>query len=472
MDECKKLGIKTSSQAIAENVQKVMEFFFLGKSHSGKIFSLKSCNKIIPNKVPIQKSQLLEDIENFSDERVEQEGPMVVSCDGKYLAELSEALKESYLVVPASDLNSCSFAKGLSSIMLQDRCTIFFETSGLRKTGTARLKLVLEGILSLFDNRVRIVLYGKSCLEELCEKRFEKTSSFQNRVLLSSTPENNPISSPFFHSELKVLQDEVRKLKLEKLELENSVKSLHEHSEALKIDHTKLETKVNEEVIHNIELKKERDYYINLHKDAEKLCSTLKLENEQLKAKTEESRIEYEADAKDKKFWILALQVENESMLEKLQNIRCDISRNQDTKHVQTDNIEMEDKVTEPSCNEMIATCESGRKALIDNQCQTKKVIIADSYPTYLIQKIENDPSYAYMDKVDSCIKNLSYTTEFIKKTDTDVCCQVKITKGSRIIEYQNLLNFEGEGTDIFKAKEDAFKAFISALKDEAEKTI
>ena len=82
MDECKKLGIKTSSQAIAENVQKVMEFFFLGKSHSGKIFSLKSCNKIIPNKVPIQKSQLLEDIEKFSDERVE-DGPMVVSCDGQ-----------------------------------------------------------------------------------------------------------------------------------------------------------------------------------------------------------------------------------------------------------------------------------------------------------------------------------------------------------------------------------------------------
>ena len=56
---------------MAESINKVMEFFFFGKSHKGKVFTIKSKNMMVMKKGGDSKCELLEEI-------VDAE---VVSCD-------------------------------------------------------------------------------------------------------------------------------------------------------------------------------------------------------------------------------------------------------------------------------------------------------------------------------------------------------------------------------------------------------
>ena len=50
--ECKQLGIRSNGKSVAEQVQKIMDFFFLGKSFHGEVFTKKSRNRV----VTVQKS--------------------------------------------------------------------------------------------------------------------------------------------------------------------------------------------------------------------------------------------------------------------------------------------------------------------------------------------------------------------------------------------------------------------------------
>ena len=133
----------------------------------------KSTSKFVSSKENAVNCELSENIELFSDTRVE-EYPMVISCVDAALRDICEGTTEPCLIVPSSDLNSGHFGKELGTILLKEKTHIFFGTSGLSKQGKERLDAIVGEAKVLFDNRLRIILYGNSCLEELAEKRFQK----------------------------------------------------------------------------------------------------------------------------------------------------------------------------------------------------------------------------------------------------------------------------------------------------------
>ena len=166
------MGIKVSKDLITSCIKKVMDFFFVGKSFKGKLFSKKAAAKVIYKKRrQLINSDIMDKVSNFCDQRGE-ESPMVVSCDENVSKELSDVMVEPYLFISSSDLNSCNFSKSLGNLLLEDRPNLFLETSNLLKTGKERLEKIVTDINNLFDNRLRVFLYGKPTVEELAEKRF------------------------------------------------------------------------------------------------------------------------------------------------------------------------------------------------------------------------------------------------------------------------------------------------------------
>ena len=134
MKECKTQGIKTDKSKVENALQKIMDFFFLGKSQKGKKCTKSTTSKFIPVKVDAIPCEVTENIVHFSDGRLCDE-PLVISCDDASVTDISEGTKEPCLIVPASDLNSSDFAKELGNILLEEKCYIFFGTSGLSKQG-------------------------------------------------------------------------------------------------------------------------------------------------------------------------------------------------------------------------------------------------------------------------------------------------------------------------------------------------
>ena len=177
--ECKRLGIKTNkdgsstvdNKSIRVQIQHVMDFFFLGKANQGKIFKKKSKSKVVAGKLSTETCDSIENIEQFCDQRIE-EGPIVISCDDDVFKELCGSMSEPHYVLSSNDLNSCSFSKELGKIILQDKCNIFMATSDLSKLGKERVVNIVKKMKFLFDNRIRVILYGVDCMEAFSERRF------------------------------------------------------------------------------------------------------------------------------------------------------------------------------------------------------------------------------------------------------------------------------------------------------------
>lgn len=420
-----------------------MAFFLHGKSYKGKAFTKKSANKIVTHKDSLKMCPLFEQMDMYCDGRV-AEGPIVLSCAGKHLRDLPWAVQEPHLVISSSDLNSCSFAKGLANILFQDRCNIFIETSNLSKGGQNRLKLIIDDMLALFDNRVRIILCGKkSCLEEVTEKRFE---------------DDNILNTGGSADQGKVDDDDGR-VKIE--ELENALRVSQELLETKQGEFKTLEEKLGSVQVQFENMQRDKDYYKNISEINEKLCLSLKKDKIELQAESAEFRQKYNEEFSR----IRLLQLENNSLLEKLQAVNSQ-TKSVQNQEIQTDLVEMIDKETKTDDE----SCVPIEKISQEKQCQTKKVGITDSYPTYLLKKIEENRNHSSADKVESCIRDFVCSTQFTKQSSNSVLCQVSIKKGKYIIDYKHLLTFEGYGRDIFDAKEEAFKAFILSLKEEAEK--
>ena len=107
--------------------------------------------------------------------------------------------------------------------------------------------------------------------------------------------------------------------------------------------------------------------------------------------------------------------------------------------------------------------------ARVNIGCQTKKVALTLSPLSFVLSKLEKDESYSTSAKVYSCIKNFDCSTQNRKGPSGRFHCKVKVTNGKHILEHPELLNFEGEGSTMAEAKEVAFEAFITSMRQEAE---
>ena len=102
--------------------------------------------------------------------------------------------------------------------------------------------------------------------------------------------------------------------------------------------------------------------------------------------------------------------------------------------------------------------------------CQTKKVDIQLSPLSLILQRIEaSNRSYLTSVRVCSSIKNFSYIVNNVPDENGSFKCKITITRGTHIMSYKNLLQFEGSGEKMSNAKEDAFETLIKLMREEAE---
>ena len=118
------------------------------------------------------------------------------------------------------------------------------------------------------------------------------------------------------------------------------------------------------------------------------------------------------------------------------------------------------------------STKESGRdsQVQIDKACQTKTVDVNPSCLSNIISRIDKDQNKLTEDKVFRCIRNFSCKAVNIKTSAGRFNCKVNVTKGKSIMDYSDLLEFEGEGETMGEAKEAAFDLFVCRMRDEADK--
>ena len=485
--ECKQLGIKLDQGAgnrrcIEEYVQKVMDFFFLGKSHCGRIFSRKSKAKVMMKEKSDAESKLFKDIEDFCDGRLE-ECPIIISCDD-FLEELCRAISEPYLVVTSDDLNSCSYAIGLGKILLQDRCNIFMSTTGLSKTGKERLSTILKEMTILFDNRVRVILFGSPCVEDVSEKRFENSQTESSAVRTEQTPSHDrkrfksseqsemvnssPIDTEFdtylskgyLTSELNRTKEKLSKAVKEKSESDFKVLVLEKDNASL-LEKAKVKKKEYQSKVEHLEgqnsvlleklkfLEDEKLSQARKEKsDSDRRIKELEEENSSLRKKSNEMEKGFNSKLEE-------LEELNSSLMEKLDEEDTAVN------HART---ETED---------ILVTKETDIRPVngprVNIGCQTKKVALTLSPLSFVLAKLEKDESYSTSAKVYSCIKNFDCSTQNRKGPSGRFHCKVKVTNGKHILEHPELLNFEGEGSTMAEAKEVAFEAFITSMREEAE---
>ena len=394
-----------SKDCVTTSIKQVMDFFFTGKSFKGKLFTKKSTSKVVHVNRQSRESEMLDQVSDFSDQRGE-ESPMIVSCDDHAKKELCHAMAEPYLIISNTDLNTCNFSKCLGNIMLETRPNLFLETSNLSTVGRGRVEKVITDIRQLFDNRLRVFMFGSSTLEHLSERRF--AAHDETELFDQESSQNSQIIEPQMKGESLLSKDV----------LLEALKESHANIDKLKENNKLLESNI----------------------------SAVKDEYEAA-LKVKESLI------KDRDFELELLQSKYNSLLDRMDVIEkgsaAPVSFNVET---QTDD-----------------TMQSSTNA-IDKECQTKRVVIDMSPLTYLKQKILRSSEVSNMSKVVKSIKNFSFKAHCSQQLDGKFTCNVVITSGKHITDHKRLLTAKGVGLTEVVAKDDAFKMFIDNLIEEADK--
>ena len=201
MVECKHQGLKAEKKKVTESISKVQRFFFLGKSFQGKVYSIKSRCKLVKKSSTSRsdgfKHQTQMQVDNFCDERL-KEGCALLSCDEQFAGELMSVLQEDHLVLSSEDFNDKAFFKELGTLFLCDKFNLFLETSNLSETGVKRMTAMVKMMSQLFDNRLRVFLFGDIVHSHLCETRFCSNTEY----LCGPSPKRSRVTDDHIEAEI------------------------------------------------------------------------------------------------------------------------------------------------------------------------------------------------------------------------------------------------------------------------------
>ena len=456
-DACKRQGLKIGKKEALACVKNVEKFFLLGRSFSGHQFHKSSSHKVVEGrKQQVKKSIHEENIDKYTDSRCD-EGAAVISCDEVFAKEFLTSISETYLLIEHADINSKSFSKELGNLFLSDSSfSLFMETSNLSQLGHARLKAILEGIKSLFDNRVRVILYGDPDFEAFAEKRFSSNDleEEESDSLAATNKEKLTIA-------LKERDDAIKdkecitkeSLRDKSLSDNNLMKALH------KIESIEKELRfVKEEKDAAItELSKSKSEFVEATGKIEELVRAKSKSDGELKEnKIVEGKLRCRLQILEERNTLLETQI-NASVKDVLEvAIQTDgdysevleVATQTDGDYSEVGNIKTEHKTT-----------------------QTKHVNLTSSGLTNIVMNLERHAGVSdIVERVYRCIRNFSTDSKQIQMPDGRFQCIVKVTKGRHVVDEQDLLKFEGYGETMYKAKEAAFNNYIDKIKTEAEK--
>ena len=233
------LGISASKVVILARIESVLEFIKISRVSVDNKELAQSCVKMVSGSD--SKSREVSEMDKFEEER-QQNTVTVISQ--QYCRDLSELSDRPYLMITSVVLNTEDFSTALSYLLTEEVCTLFVETSGLKKGGSSRLKKLLEEFPKFFDNRVRVVLLFKSpslavldTFSKHVEHQFGTASLV--RDIASDSPErrkklkfdsnrDDKESEKLKHEEAKVWKERCTKLEKELKYQENKVESVLE----------------------------------------------------------------------------------------------------------------------------------------------------------------------------------------------------------------------------------------------------
>ena len=338
----------------------------------------------------------------------------MLSCSDTFASELFSVLKEDHLVLSSDDINGRAFSKELGNLFLCETFNLFLETSNLSDTGNARLNVFVKTMSELFDNRLRVFLFGEDACPHLSETRFDIQEEF-----------DSPSPKKFRGNE--------------DFDLHLSAKEFY----GSKTPYSKAFSSKSIDV--EAESTKYKEKYMELEH-----------ENADIKIKlnvAESKALSFEED--------LLRKVEAFSELELKYNALV-----QDYKKLKDDN----NSKSTTSCISRDAQTEYQTIDFRNAACQTKKVLLDSTAFTNIITKIENDPRASAVEKLHNNIRNFNCNVTFKLNADGKQECSVLITKGKHIMTIADSVTFTGVGKSNNEAKESAFLSIINRIREEAEK--
>lgn len=458
-----------------------------------------------------QQRGLQGDIGRYSDERLEEHA-MVVSCEENFAKELFTSMGEDYLVVDNVDLNTKSFSKQLGNLFLCDSMTLFMETTNLSKTGKKRLLAIVQGLKTLFDNRVRVILYGKSTCESVSEKRFvcsdrdqddrnhesfnaeivtgekykaksdtifpkefyiqelEKCRFLLNKALQESQDSNQKIEN--IQHEVKDIKEELANAMKDKEDIAHKLTAALKEKElvAEKLNKTMHEKEaINEDLAHALRekglaeemVKKALEEKEHAHRKIQDALNAKEQDDEILSSALQE-RDDYcetvELLEKDKN--------EMKAVIENLENSNLALTKKMNNWKRIPDDANESAQPPPVTSHPFVPN----KPTMKQEASQTKKVELTPSSLSTIVSNLDASKEISMVDKVFRCVKNFTCNVINMKEPNGMFHCQVKVTKGKHILENRDLIDFEAKGATMEEAKEAAFNLFVDKLKNEAEK--
>ena len=501
---CKKNGLHFEKEVISKAVSKVMDFYSIAQCINGEKAAGKSTNVIQRGTKRLLTgggvyAKLWAAVDKYDKDR-SSKNTLIASCDELNISHCCKCLDQPLLIIQASDLNSNNFCKQFGKVMLENKSTICVESSGLRKEGSVRLVKLLKMARQLFDNRVRIIIFGEpgvnSDLEELVEKDFmmetfsELPKLSQKKIkLLSEGQTEDKVAMVM--TDLERLKEENIKMKKElsckvdqlsnvATELKNAEEKikcvtdeLTEARNKIKDLKEEMEVGVAEKNSLTDSLFDQQSKVVNSEKRCEECLANLENVTAELNELKTSQSISSKAD--------LAVigQLKNENLLEKENYLKtktklteCE-EKNEIEKEKHLEKVgklelelsEVKKRLDAQMYQCSVATPRSRELATPDQSTQTKQVVISPTPLTILKNNLEKNRMGAasVVQQVYQSIKELKCEFKYSSK-ESIVKCNVTILKGRNILSYPILTHFSGEGNSEQESLVDAFANFVLSV--------
>ena len=507
---CKKIGLNFEKEAISKAVSKVMDFYSIAQCIDGEKADGKSTNviqrgtkRLLPGGGVYAK--LWAAIDKYDQDR-SIKNCLIASCDEVNISHCAKCLDQPILIIPASDLNSKNFCKQFGKVMLEDKSTICIESNGLRKEGSVRLVKLLKSARRLFDDRVRIIIFGETGVNSDLEELFEKDFMME---MFSELPKLSQKKMKLFsegHEEEKaaMLIKDLDRLKEENIRIKKDLSCKVEQLSEMEVEFKNAEEKIK---CVTDELSETRSKYKDLEEEmevevAEKSSLKKSLFDHQSKLVKLEKRCEEECQANFKNVTaelnelkrkesissqadlILIGQLKDENQLEKENYMKTTAkltfckqkNENEKEKHMKkVEELELELGEVKKRLNTQLkqgsaATASSQEPATNDQFTQTKPVVISPTPLTILKNNLEKNRMGAasVVQQVYQSIKELKCDINY-RSEESIVKCKVTIVKGRNIQSYPILTHFSGEGSSEQESLVDAFANFVLSVSNYQE---
>ena len=494
--------ISTSEKEVKSQIQIVMRFMYRGKADV--IGAFKETSK---SKSPVRSSaggtpSYYKELEKLLKKRTEKCAVIVSVIKDKF-----RSYYKSDLILSSNDLNVCDFSLLLGTCLAEQYSNIYIEVDDLTSRGLKRLVGMVKEVKNIFNSNVCVFLISTGCslnselaqlsecelgqseLVEPLKKKYkseeDNNSLYEDMKSLKSDNEKHARDLDIIQKKYERLQEDHIQLQIDhgRVVKENEaaqkmsveIETVKSELENLKSVNAKLKDdrdnwKKNSDCLseNNFSLKKdledsniEQENLKNLNDISNKDCESFKdkfevSENDninlnencdRLVVKLEDMKEKFDISVKDHEILKTSLEKDRDSLQT---DFDCLKKTNEDLLY-NYEKVQLKIKSLEDNHRESDTSEESkkgGIKSLKDTLVSIRERFVKASAPEI----------------VSRSIPRLHCNVNIFNTTDKKVKYEVKILKGEVVEDFAELLEFEGTGVSVKKAKINAYEKFINKV--------